>query len=227
MDVATHAERLTVALPAGAVEVSSAFDVPTEPWAAIAVAHGAGSRWDNPFLVAFARTMAAAGVAAMRFNFAYSEAGRRMPGPAVHAIAAWTSADAALRAAVPGVPVVASGRSYGGRMASMATAAGDIAPDALVYLGYPLHPPGRPESPRVEHLPSIAVPQLFVSGESDPFVDPHEQLESAVSSCQDAKLLWVPGGHGFDVKGVKRTPVEQAADIAAPVLDFLRARLGA
>ncbi|MDL9980876.1 alpha/beta family hydrolase [Microbacterium sp. ASV49] len=227
MDVALRADRLTVALPTGDVEVSAAFAVPADPWAAIAVAHGAGSRMDNPLLVGFARAMAAHGVAAMRFNFAYSEAGRRMPGPAAHAIAAWASADAALRAAAPGVPVVASGRSYGGRMASMAAASGEIAPDALVYLGYPLHPPGRPDSPRVEHLPGIAAPQLFLSGEADPFVDPHDQLQAAVASCQDAVLEWAPGGHGFEVKGRKRPADEIGEEIAARVLAFLRSRLAA
>jgi predicted alpha/beta-hydrolase family hydrolase len=110
-------------------------------------------------------------------------------------------------------------------MASMAAADGVIAPAALVYLGYPLHPPGRPDSPRVEHLPSIAASQLFLSGESDPFVDPHEQLERAVASCQAAVLEWVPGGHGFEVKGRKAAPGELAASIAERVEHFLRARL--
>jgi uncharacterized protein len=150
-----------------------------------------------------------------------------MPGPASHAVATWAVADAALRAAVPGIPVVASGRSYGGRMGSLAAAEGVIAPAALVYLGYPLHPPGRPESPRVEHLPAIAAPQLFLSGQSDPFVDPHEQLEQAVASCQDAVLEWAPGGHGFEVKGRKTSPGELAAGIARRVEPFLRARLAA
>lgn len=227
MDVALRTDRLTVALPAGDVEVSAAFELPADPWAAVAVAHGAGSRMDSPFLVGFSRAIAAQGVAAMRFNFPYSEAGRRMPGPVAHAIAAWAAADAALRTAAPDVPVIASGRSYGGRMASMAAASGEIAPDALVYLGYPLHPPGRPDSPRVEHLPGIAVPQLFLSGESDPFVDPHDQLEAAVASCQDAVLEWVPGGHGFEVKGRKRPADEIGAEIAGRVGAFLRSRLAA
>lgn len=216
---------LTVALPAGETVVSAMLAMPDEPWAAIGIAHGAGTRMDHPFIAGFAAAMAAHGVAAMRFNFPYSEAGRRMPGPPAHAVATWAAADAALREAVPGVPVVASGRSYGGRMASMAAAAGAIEPAALVYLGYPLHPPGRPDSPRVEHLPSITAPQLFLSGESDPFVDPHDQLEQAVASCQDAVLEWVPGGHGFDVKGRKAAPADLAAEIAERVERFLRVRL--
>jgi hypothetical protein len=216
---------LTVALPAGEATVSAVFAVPPNPWAAIAIAHGAGTRMDHPFVVGFARAMAVYGVAAMRFNFPYSEAGRRMPGPAAHAIATWAAVEAAVGRTVPGAPFVASGRSYGGRMASMAAADRVIAPAALVYLGYPLHPPGRPDSPRVEHLPSIAAPQLFLSGESDPFVDPHEQLERAVASCRDAVLEWAPGGHGFEVKARKVAPGELAASIAERVEHFLRARL--
>jgi predicted alpha/beta-hydrolase family hydrolase len=216
---------LTVALPAGEATVSAVFAVPPDPWAAVAIAHGAGTRMDHPFIVGFAAAMVRHGAAAVRFNFPYSEAGRRMPGPAAHAIATWAAVEAAVDRSLPGVPFVASGRSYGGRMASMAAADGVIAPAALVYLGYPLHPPGRPDSPRVEHLPSITAPQLFLSGESDPFVDPHEQLERAVASCQDAVLEWVPGGHGFEVKGRKVAPGDLAAPIAERVARFLRARL--
>jgi predicted alpha/beta-hydrolase family hydrolase len=227
MNVVESETRVAVGLPTGESVVSAAFSVPADPWAAIAIAHGAGTRMDHPFLVGFAAAMAQRGVAAMRFNFAYSEAGRRMPGPATHAIAAWAAVDTAVRATVPRVPVVASGRSYGGRMASMAAAEGSIAPAALVYLGYPLHPPGRPDRPRIEHLPAITPPQLFLSGESDPFVDPHVQLEQAVASCQDAVLEWVPGGHGFEVKGRRTAAGELGADIAARVERFLRARLDA
>jgi predicted alpha/beta-hydrolase family hydrolase len=82
---------LTVALPAGEATVSAVLAVPANPWAAIAIAHGAGTRMDHPFVVGFAQAMAGYGVAAMRFNFPYSEAGRRMPGPAAHAIATWAA----------------------------------------------------------------------------------------------------------------------------------------
>src|SRR3546814_1031739 len=84
-------------------------------------------------------------------------------------------------------------------MSSMAAAEGAISPAGLVYLGYPLHPPGRPDKVRTTHLPDVSAPQLFVSGTRDAFVDPRAQLEEAVASCQEARLVWIEGaGHSFE-----------------------------
>ena len=99
------------------------------------------------------------GIATVRFNFPYVEAGRRMPGPAAHAIATWTAVSAFAGEFAGGKPVFASGKSYGGRMASMAAAEGAIDPAGLVYLGYPLHPPGEPAKARVAHLPDVTQPR--------------------------------------------------------------------
>ena len=90
-----------------------------------------------------------------------------------------------------------------------------ISPAGLVYLGYPLHPPGDPAKARVAHLPDVAQPQLFVEGTNDPFVDPHSQLDEAIASCQDATLHWIDGGgHSFEVKGRKLPADEIGADLA-------------
>lgn len=216
-----------VALPAGEVTVSTVYESPDEPWAALALAHGAGAGMDHPFLVGFAAALHGHGIATLRFNFPYVEAGRRMPGPAAHSLLTWRAVMAELDARAPGIPHVAAGKSYGGRMASMAAAQGAIDPAALVYLGYPLHPPGRPDRPRVEHLPSIAVPQLFVQGTRDPFVDPHEQLEEAVASCRDATLAWIDGGgHSFEVKGRARPPAQVGAELVPTVVEWLRRVVG-
>ena len=217
-------EVLTVALPAGNVTVSAAYGRHPDTWATMVIAHGAGTTFAHPFLIGFAEAMRAEGIATLRFNFAYSEAGRRMPGPAAHAISAWTAAMAAAVAWGAGEPVWAAGRSYGGRMASMAAAEGAIAPAGLVYLGYPLHPPGRPDAPRVAHLRAVRAPQLFVSGLTDAFVDPHDQLEAAVASCHDATLEWVAGGHSFEVTGRRRPAAAIGADLAPLVAAFVRAR---
>jgi len=215
-----------VALPTGEVTVSAAFEPPDgqDAWASAAIAHGAGAGFSHPFLIGFARGLRAEGVATLRFNFPYVEAGRRMPGPAAHAVATWRAAEAALGAHAPGVGMWAVGKSYGGRMASMAAAEGAIAPAGLVYLGYPLHPPGRPDKPRVAHLPDVAPPQLFVEGTNDPFVDPHEQLADAIASCRDAAVHWVEGGdHSFAVKGTKRPADEVGAGLAPVVAAWMRA----
>ncbi|WP_036283481.1 alpha/beta family hydrolase [Microbacterium luticocti] len=212
---------IAVPLPQGAVAVDATVHEPQHPRATVVVAHGAGTRHDHPFLLGFASALCEAGLRAVRFNFPYAQAGRRMPGPAAHAIAAWRAVAAAVGSELP---LFAAGRSYGGRMASMAAADGLIEPAGLVYLGYPLHPPGRPDRLRVEHLPRIAAPQLFLSGTRDPFVDPHEQLEEAVAACRRADLQWVDGGgHGFDVAGRRRAAEKIGADLAVPVRAWIDA----
>ena len=214
---------VAVELPAGPGEVSADFEAAAEPWGVVAIAHGAGAGFRHPFLVGFARGLRAHGLATLRFNFPYIEAGRRMPGPAAHAVATWRAVAQQLAGQLPGLPVWAAGKSYGGRMASMAAAEGAIAPRGLVYLGYPLHPPGDPSKARTAHLPDIAQPQLFVEGTNDPFIDPHDQLEAAVASCRQAEIAWIDGGgHSFEVKGRKRPADEIGEGLAPLVSEWLR-----
>lgn len=213
--------KVTVDLPAGAVDVSATWEDHAHSRGVVVIAHGAGAGMDHPFLVGFARALRDEGFTTVRFNFPYVEAGRRMPGPAAHAILTWRAVVAAIRAQSPDAPVWACGKSYGGRMASMAVADG-LEVDGLVYLGYPLHPPGKPEKPRVEHLPAVRPPQLFVEGTNDPFVQPLSQLEDAVASCQDARIAWFEGGgHSFEVKGRKRPADEVGASVAPVVAEFI------
>lgn len=212
--------QLEVLLPAGPVTVSADW-VPGDAGATVLIAHGAGTGKDHPFLTGFAEGLAARGLATLRFNFPYVEAGRRMPGPAPHAIATWEAAVAFARKSAPESTVWAAGKSYGGRMASMAVSQGLVV-DGLAYLGYPLHPPGRPDRPRIEHLPSITVPQLFVEGTADPFIQPLSQFEEAVAACRDARVTWIEGaGHTFEVKGRRRPAAEIGADLAAIVAEFV------
>ncbi|EXJ51572.1 MAG: dienelactone hydrolase [Microbacterium sp. 69-7] len=216
---------MEVALPTGAVEVSTSLDKALDPWAVMALAHGAGAGMDHPFLLGLAAACARQGVSVMRFAFPYAQAGRKMPGPASHAIATWAAVEAAARQAVAGVPFVAAGKSYGGRMASMAAADGAIAPAALVYLGYPLHPPGAPEKLRADHLPQITVAQLFVEGTNDPFIQPRAQYDQALSGCRDASTVWIDGGtHSFEVKGRRRPADQIGAELADLIVPWLRQR---
>jgi predicted alpha/beta-hydrolase family hydrolase len=146
------------------------------------------------------------GCSVVRFHFPYMQervdAGRsRPPDRAPVLLDAWRAMlDEALGWPGRG-PLVLSGKSLGGRMASLLLAAGR-APEAVaaVYLGYPLHPAGRPERPRVEHLPAVTVPQLFVSGTRDALAT-FALLEQALRSCRSAELLVVPGGdHSLAVR---------------------------
>lgn len=212
---------IQVGLPAGPVAVSADWSS-GDRGATVIVAHGAGTGKDHPFLTGFTDALDELGFSTLRFNFPYVEQGRRMPGPAAQAIATWNAVVGFARAQDESATVWAVGKSYGGRMGSMAVAEGLVV-DGLAYLGYPLHPPGRPEKPRVEHLPAIAVPQLFVEGTNDPFIQPVSQFEEAVAMCQDARVEWIDGGgHTFEVKGRKRPAAEIGASLAPIVADFVR-----
>ena len=117
----------------------------------------------------------------------------------------------------------AAGKSFGGRMASMAVAEGMRA-TGLVYLGYPLHPPGKPEKLRDEHLYGLKLPMLFLQGTRDTFATP-ELLEGVVARIGQAAILeWCEGGdHSFAVAGKKRSAEEVGASLASPVAAFMRA----
>lgn len=213
--------RVPVALSTGDAEVSGLWSAADDPRATVALAHGAGAGMTHPFLAGLSEALVEQGISVLRFVFPYVEAGRRMPGPAGHAVATWAGVQEWLAAEVPG-PFVAAGKSYGGRMASVAAAEEVIAPAGLVYLGYPLHPPGRPDKPRSEHLPAIAVPQLFVEGENDPFIDPREQFDEVIASCRNARVHEVAGGnHSFEVKGARRPADEIGAGLAPVVAPFV------
>ena len=214
-----------VELPAGPVDIPTAW-VPGDGRGAVVIAHGAGAGMEHPFLVGFADALQELGFSILRFDFPYRALGRRMPGPAAQAIATWRAVVEHARELAPGQPIWACGKSYGGRMASMAVAEGlDV--DALVYLGYPLHAPGKPEKPRAEHLGSIAVPQLFVEGANDPFIQPRAQFDDVVAACQNARVEWIEGGgHSFEVRGFKRTADEIGASLSPLVAEFLRPGVG-
>jgi len=206
--------------------VSGAYARPESPSATVVVAHGAGAGMEHPFLRGFTDALNSLGVATLRFNFPYREAGRKFPDRPPTAMAAWRAAMAAAagKAAENGDtgPVWAAGKSFGGRMASMAVADGMEAA-GLVYLGYPLHPPGKPEKVRDEHLYGITSPMLFLQGSRDTFATPGI-LEDVVRRIgPSAVLQWVEGGdHSFAVAGVKRSAAEVGASLAEPVAGFIR-----
>ncbi|WP_309989019.1 alpha/beta family hydrolase [Paenarthrobacter nitroguajacolicus] len=205
------------------VEISALSIRPDHPSATLVVAHGAGAGMEHPFLQGFAEAMADEGVATLRFNFPYREAGRRFPDRPPLAVAAWRAVMDQAAGLSNGEPLWASGKSFGGRMASMAVAEGMPA-RGLVYLGYPLHAPGKPEKLRDEHLYGVTVPMLFLQGTRDTFATP-ELLEGVVEKIgPTATLQWCEGGdHSFAVKGVKRGAAEVGASLVPAVAAFLRA----
>ena len=211
--------RITV----GDTDVSAAYARPEDASATVVVAHGAGAGMEHPFMVGFTDALNRGGAATLRFNFPYREAGKKFPDKAPTAIATWRAVmDAAQERAAAGEPVWACGKSFGGRMASMAVAEG-LPAAGLIYLGYPLHPPGKPEKLRDEHLYGLTLPMLFLQGTRDPFALPGELEPVAERIGANARVERIEGGdHSFNVAGHKRPPADVGAGLAATVLEFLR-----
>ena len=165
------------------------------------VAHGAGAGQTSPFMVRTAAGLAERGIAAATFDFPYMAAKRKVPDKTAVLERAWLDAIAAAREQFPGLPLVIGGKSMGGRIASHVAAAGAPDVNALVYLGYPLHPPGRPDQRRDAHLPKIQQPMLFVQGTRDAF-GTADEIRALMSRLPHATLHEVPGGdHSFKVSG--------------------------
>jgi predicted alpha/beta-hydrolase family hydrolase len=155
---------------------------------------GAGSSSEHSSLVAIERAVAP--LRCVRADFAYRKAGRRAPDRPPVLLHAVADEAAALG---PG-PLVLGGRSMGGRICSMAVADGSVASVGLVLISYPLHPPGKPDTLRVDHLPSLHVPCLFIHGTKDPFGTPDE-LQQWTATIPGAVTHVFVDGKGHDLKG--------------------------
>jgi len=183
----------------------------------LALTHGAGGTLDTPSLVAYAEAMAARGTHVVRFNLPYVEAGRKAPGPQARDEACWRAVATALRPRAK--RLVLGGRSYGGRMASHVVADG-VACDGLVFLAYPLHPPGKPAQLRTAHLERIMAPMLFLQGTRDPFADP-ALLTRTLAELPGATRHRLEGGdHGHKVAG--RTVADVASELADATAEWLQ-----
>jgi hypothetical protein len=169
------------------------------------LAHGAGAGMRHYFLAQAADVFAARGIATFRYEFPYMQAGKSRPDSPGVAAAAVRKAVAAAAHAAPGLPILAGGKSFGGRMTSQAQASQPIpGVRGLVFLGFPLHPPGRPSTTRAEHLTSVDVPMLFLQGTRDEFAQ-LDLLQEVVRKLGDRATLHLieEGDHSFKVP--KRT----------------------
>ena len=213
---------LRIPTPAGEVSALLEGD-PGGP--VVALAHGAGGTMRTGLLDGFAAGLAADGVACLRFNFGYSEAGRRAPDREPLLRQVWSAAFDAARGL--GGPVWAAGKSLGGRIASMMVADGELPAAGLVFVGYPLHPPGKPERIRDAHLEAIEVPMLWLQGTGDPFART-ELLEKVLGRLGDrATLHPVEGGdHSFRVRGRPRDDEGTGRELAAVAAEFVRRHEG-
>lgn len=197
------------------------FPSPSPNSPVLVLAHGAGAGQDHPWVKRVAAGLAERGVTVVTFNFDYMEAGRRAPDRAPVLEKKWAAVWQEVAAAHPtGTRLFAGGKSMGGRMASMAVSMDMLtpAPAGLVFFGYPLHPPGKPDQRRDRHLPGIQVPMLFCHGTRDPFGSPDEMRE-LTAALPGATLEIIEGGDHSLVAlkrdDPERRSVESAIDRAA------------
>lgn len=176
------------------------------------IAHGAGAGQRSPWIVAFAQSMAARGFDAVTFNFPYTEHGRRLPdkAPVLESCYAKVIHETRRRVLAAGRWLFVGGKSMGGRIATQTVAADpDLPVTGLILLGYPLHPPGKPQQLRTAHLPAVHRPMLVVQGSRDTFGSPDEIRPVFESLVPPSKLHVVEGGdHSFKVS---RAAAAQAA----------------
>jgi hypothetical protein len=194
--------------------------------AAVIVAHGAGNDMHTQLLVRFTEGLGRAGFLGLRFNFPYMEKGRKAPDPAEKLIRTWQAAFEFVRDHPEfGTPhIVAAGKSMGGRIASQMAAEGQLAAKALVFLGYPLHPPGRKDQLRDAHLYEIEAPMLFFAGTRDALCD-LALLKPVVSRLKTPAVLEVVDGgdHSFVLPKSARVSEEDVySDITKRTIAWLR-----
>src|SRR5881409_3807360 len=201
-------------------EVSGLLLRPKDARLLYVLAHGAGAGMRHPFLESISQRLAEQGIATLRYQFPYMERRARRPDPPAIAAAAVRAAVAEAARVASGLPLVAGGKSFGGRMTSTAQAEQPL-PEVrgLVFLGFPLHPPGRPGDARAEHLTRVQIPMLFLQGTRDDFAD-LKLLRPVVQRLGErATLHLVDGGdHSFKVlKSAGRTADQVMTELAATI----------
>ena len=174
---------------------------PADARALLVLAHGAGAGMRHAFLEQLAQALALRKVATFRYEFLYMEKGGGRPDPPAVAAARVREAVAEAARVAPGLPLFAGGKSFGGRMTSTAAAESPLpGVRGLVFLGFPLHPPGQPGIGRAEHLDRVTVPMLFLQGTRDTFAQ-LPLLEPVIARLKPrATLHLIDGGdHSFKV----------------------------
>ncbi len=192
------------------------------PVGGVALTHGAGGSRESPILTAICEEWARRGWLAIRYNLPYRRRRPKGPpsGPSATDRAGILEAVAAVRQLLggPDLPVVAGGHSYGGRLTSMAVADDGLDLDVLTLFSYPLHPPGKPERARTEHLPRITMPTVFTHGSADPF-GTIEEVRLATALMPAATEIVEISGARHDLSSKKLDVSILAVDAALRLLD--------
>ena len=219
--LSSDAEAVTIAVDE-AVRVSGLLQAPARARACYVLAHGAGAGMAHPFMSAVATGLGERGVATLRYQFPYMEARAKRPDPPKLAHATVRAAVRAASRLMPELPLIAGGKSFGGRMTSQAQAAAPLSGvRGLAFLGFPLHPAGRPSQDRGRHLFDVPVPMLFLQGTRDalaalPLLEPLCEALGARATLQ----LFTDADHSFHVPA--RTG-RKDSQVLGDVLDALAA----
>jgi len=215
-----------VTIPVGEGSVSGLLAVPEQATALYVFAHGAGAGMTHPAMTAVANELAARGIATLRYQFPYMEQRRKRPDPPPVAHAAVRAAVGFARERAADLPLFAGGRSFGGRMTSQAQAAAPLpGVRGLIFLGFPLHPAGKPSRERAQHLAEVRIPMLFLQGTRDAlaFLDELRPVCASLGARATLKLF-ENADHSFHVPARSgRTD----AQVRGEMLDCIAAWIGA
>ena len=220
---APKAEPISIALKAG--KVSGLLVAPKDAHACYVMAHGAGAGMAHPFMGAVAAGLAERGIATLRYQFPYMEAGGKRPDPPAIAHAAVRAAVDAARQRFPTLPLFAGGKSFGGRMTSQAQAAAPLDyVHGLIFFGFPLHAAGKPSRERAAHLSDVMIPMLFLQGTRDALAKLGElQPVCARLGARATLTLFGDADHSFHVPA--RTG-RKDAEVMAELLDAAAVWIG-
>jgi predicted alpha/beta-hydrolase family hydrolase len=216
-----NAEPVTIAVD-GAVRVSGLLQAPPRARACYVLAPGAGAGMTHPFMAAVAAGLGQRDIASLRYQFPYMEKGGKRPDPPKLAHATVRSAVAEAARRLPELPLIAGGKSFGGRMTSQAQAAAPLpGVRGLAFLGFPLHPAGNPSQERGQHLFDVRIPMLFLQGTRDALamLDQLEPLCAALGGRATLKLF-PDADHSFHVPAATG---RNDAQVRGDMLDALAA----
>ena len=210
----------------GATKVSALLVRPKNARWLLALTHGAGAGMNHPFMENLTNELSAVTIATFRYQFPYMEQRRRVPDPPAILTATVAAAVQTAKTTVPDLPLLAGGKSMGGRMTSQAAAQNLLnGVHGLVFFGFPLHPPNRPGTKRAEHLATVAIPMLFLQGTRDTFAD-MKLLRPICAKLSDRATLHLieSADHSFHVlKGSKRTDADVLRELAETTASWAEA----
>jgi hypothetical protein len=224
--ITPEAHKIAIPLPDGTV-VSGRLLLPAAARAAYVLAHGAGAGMAHPFMTAAAEQLGGRGIATLRYQFPYMETGGRRPDPPAIAHATVRAAVDEAVQRLPGLPLFAGGKSFGGRMTSQAQAEVPLTGiRGLVFLGFPLHPAKRPSLDRAVHLANVRVPMLFLQGARDSLAEPHLVARVVAELGSRATLMTFPDAdHSFHVPArTGRTDAQVLAEVCDAVAAWMLVR---